>query len=77
MTKVTLALIDHEILSTPIYTVPLLWHVQKFQAALQESEGMVQWLNCALVNSMWLAPVTRRVNYKAASHSQVFLERHI
>jgi hypothetical protein len=23
--------IDHEILSTVIYTVPLLWHVQKFQ----------------------------------------------
>jgi hypothetical protein len=28
---VTFVVIDHEILSTVILTVPLLWHVQKFQ----------------------------------------------
>jgi hypothetical protein len=66
--------IDHEILSKIICTVPLLWHVQKLLAVSCESKtylvlvncltacpGKVQWLNCALVNSKRLFDVVLRV----------------
>jgi hypothetical protein len=33
--KVTLSVIDHEMLSTIIRTVPLLWHVQKLSVACE------------------------------------------
>jgi hypothetical protein len=52
--------IDYEILSTVIRTVPLLWHVQKFQFLAKVKATIVlvnrltacpktlRWLNCAL-----------------------------
>jgi hypothetical protein len=61
---------DHEIISTVIRTVPLLWHVQTFQFLAEVKTtgngklAQERWLNCALMNSMWLIAVIQIENYQ-------------
>jgi hypothetical protein len=61
--QVTFVVIDHEIFSTVIRTVPLLWHLQNFCSlrkwkqliladCLPACPGTIRWLNSALVNLM-------------------------
>jgi hypothetical protein len=79
--QVTFVVIDHEILSTVIRNVPLLWHVQRWPAVSCKSEaqlvlincltacsGTMRWLNCALVNLKWLTSAIRSENYEHHHH---------
>jgi hypothetical protein len=79
--QVTFVVIDHEILCTVIRAVSLFWHVQTFQfiaevkatstgKLLDSLPWKMLWLNCALVNSMWLTVVIRCENYQH-HHQQI------
>jgi hypothetical protein len=75
--QVTFVVIDHEIPSVVIRTLPLLWASGMYRSYQFLGKGKAactgklfdslirndEVLNCALVNSMWLTDLVRRVNY--------------
>jgi hypothetical protein len=70
--------IDHEILSKVIHTVPQLWHVQKFQFLAKVKTTSTGKLHDSLprnsvmalvhVNSMWLNAMIQSENYQYHRH---------